>query len=516
TTSSCHCVGVTGPVSNVLFHHSKIMAPETGTAGSCCPIGTASATAATDKGNIAAAVDRLHFVGNTISGGCRTIFLNGSSTNHLTNIRVDSNQIVMGYDQDLNLAYCDTLSVQMNRISPRPGINQNHQGVTISNCAVESICRNFINFNDVTYSAPTGLVLNINNCTPASGKRFLIANNVVIGKVAVGYNSSIGNVVTLNNNQADFFHNSILNNRVTTNTTYSVNCLNLTGASSDIQAIGNQLVTIDRNEFPLRIDASITTYFTDYNNYWSDSGNVARDGSSSYATVAALQAVTGGDKYSVSIAPQFADLAQGLQISNFPAFAIVPNLGVNTDYQGVPRGKTSIIGAYTAASLDAALTDYAKTDFSANQSGVNDLYVTLQNAGLDTLTAATIFWNDGTMQKYPWSGKLTPGAVDTVKIGQFKPVAGSFYHVRAWVADPNNGQDGFNGNDTIETTQFVCKGALAGDYAIGKGLDFANLDEAFIALKACGISAPVRLMLTAGTYNPLTISGTITGASSKN
>ena len=516
-TDGLHAVGINGPVENVLFYRCHIMVPATATKGSCCPVGTASASAATDKGSISATVNRLHFVGNTIDGGCRNFWLNGTAANHLTNIRIDSNIFLNSYDQDVNLNYCDTLSFCANTDIPRPGINANHQGVTIANSVVDSICGNLINYNATTVATHTGVLLNISASTPASGKRFLIANNVIIGKVAVGYSNSIGNVVTLSNVLADFMHNSIYNNRATTNATYSVNCLNLTGASSDIQAIGNQLVTIDTNEFPLRIDATITTYVTDYNNYWNNGGNVARDGSASYATLKDLQKLTGNDQNSLSTAPAFSDITNGLQLNDYAAFLVVPNLGVNTDIRGITRAKVSAIGAYTPADMDAALLDFGKTSVVVNPNGVpNDLYVTLYNAGLNTLTSATIYWNDGTQQKFPWNGKLAPGDSEVVLIGQFKATVGSYYAVKAWVADPNSTTDGFAGNDTIYMNQYMCKEVLAGDYVIGKGQDFATLDDAIFTLAHCGVSAPVRLMLTAGTYGSTTFSGTFPGTDSKN
>ena len=74
-TSACHAVGTNGPVENVLFYTCTIAVPGTATSGNCCPIGTASTTAATDKGSITATVNGLAFVGNIITGGCRGIWL---------------------------------------------------------------------------------------------------------------------------------------------------------------------------------------------------------------------------------------------------------------------------------------------------------------------------------------------------------------------------------------------------------------------------------------------------------
>ncbi|MBP5614636.1 MAG: hypothetical protein J6X35_10915, partial [Bacteroidales bacterium] len=516
-TSACHAVGVNGPVENVLFYKCTIAVPLTATSGNCCPIGTASATAATDKGSISAAVNGLAFVGNIITGGCRGIWLNGSSTNHLNNIRIDSNEILNSYDVDANITYCDTVSFANNIDIPRPGITANHYGITLSSCVVEKFCGNLINYAGITQSAHTGVLLTITNCTPASGKRFLVANNVVIGKTILGYKTSIGHLATMNNLQADILHNSIFNNNATTNATYSVNCLNIAGASTDVNVIGNMLVTIDTNQFPLRIDTTTASCFTDYNNYWSNGGFLARDNVKTFSSLSAVQGFTGGDKYSLSINPTFADATQGLKLENPGPFTIVPNPGVTEDFQGMARGKTTTIGAYAVASLDAALTDFGKTDFNATASGNNDLYLTIMNAGMTTLTSATILWDDGsTVQKYGWTGKLALGDKDSVKVGTFKATAGTTCHLKAWVADPNSGKDEFAGNDTIKIEKYICKGAMAGDYTIGKGMDFADIDEAMFILENCGIGKPVRLMLAGGKYGALTIADSIPGSSYTN
>ncbi|MBR5664822.1 MAG: hypothetical protein IKX13_03625, partial [Bacteroidales bacterium] len=344
-TSGCHAVGINGPVSNVLFYQCAIAAPATGTAGSCCPIGTASATAATDKGSITATVDRLHFVGNIITGGCRGIWLNGTATNHLTNIRIDSNEILNSYDVDANINYCDTVSFAHNIDIPRPGINGNHYGITLSNCVVERFSGNLINYANITQATHTGVILTLSACTPASGKRFPVANNVIMGKTAIGYRTTMGHVANIANIQADIFNNSIFNNRITTNTTYSVNCLNISGASSDVRIIGNMLATIDSNQFPLRIDTTTGAFFTDYNNYWSKGGFIGRDNVSNYSSLTAFQAFTKGDKQSVSYAPQWVDSTKGLQLTDYSLF-VIPNPGNSEDIEGNARVANTAIGAY--------------------------------------------------------------------------------------------------------------------------------------------------------------------------
>ena len=463
-TSGCHAVGINGPVSNVLFYQCAIAAPATGTAGTCCPIGTASTTAATDKGSISATVDRLHFVGNIISGGCRGIWLNGTATNHLTNIRIDSNEILNSYDVDANINYCDTVSFVANLDIPRPGINGNHYGITLSNCVVESFSGNFINYAAITQATHTGVVLTLSNCTPASGKRFPVANNVVIGKTAIGYRTTMGHLATMSNIQADILHNSLFNNRITTNTTYSVNCLNVTGAASDVRVIGNMLATIDSSEFPLRIDTTTGAFFTDYNNYWSNNGFLARDNSNNYRSMTALQAFTKGDKYSLSIAPQWVDSTQGLQLTDYSLF-VIPNQGLANDFDGANRGASTAIGAYAGVihsyPYDLAMQSLLSPDANAIIGTKYPLTVVIRNAGDSAITSATIRYtlNQKAGADYKWKGNLAKNGIDTVTLDQVALIKGN-NDFMVVVTDPNGKIDSNSNNDTLQVRITATKDPL--------------------------------------------------------
>ena len=469
-TSACHAVGTNGPVENVLFYKCTIAVPGTATSGNCCPIGTASTTAATDKGSITATVNGLAFVGNIIDGGCRGIWLNGSSTNLLKNIRIDSNEILNSYDVDANINYCDTVSFAHNIDIPRPGINGNHYGITLSNCVVERFSGNLINYANITQATHTGVILTLSACTPASGKRFPVANNVIMGKTAIGYRTTMGHVANIANIQADIFNNSIFNNRITTNTTYSVNCLNISGASSDVRILGNMLATIDSNQCPLRIDTTTGAFFTDYNNYWSKGGFIGRDNANNYSSLTAFQAFTKGDKYSVSYAPKWVDSTKGLQLTDYSLF-VIPNPGNTIDIDGNARVANTAIGAYAGIihsyPYDMAVQSILTPDASAIIGNPYPLTVTIKNAGDSTVTSAKIQYslNQKAGTPFAWKGKLAKGDADTVTLGQVALVKGdNLFEIV--VSDPNGQLDSNAKNDTltivIKATRDPMDAALTG------------------------------------------------------
>ncbi|MBO4282360.1 MAG: hypothetical protein J5873_04125, partial [Bacteroidales bacterium] len=546
SSSNGNTVTLHGPTEDVTFYHCNIKRTSgTGfaTGGQMNAIGSttqaATAAQANDNGNNGtdATIKWLRFIGNTIDNGCRNV-ITMATTHRMQGLVFNDNTIFDNTAAGIMIYRADSVTCNRNHVMVKDNSTSYWSpGIQLSAITGDSVCGNFISFLNQHATANTwgGTAISVGGASAltsgtGANKRMIIANNVILGYNNTSYASSnVGScsLLSLSNIVADVFFNSIYNERTSAvpsnaNQNRTVYVLNI-GGTSDLNLIGNQFIAYDdKNQHVARVDTSTLLrgkIVSEYNNLYFINGgtNYAYDYAQKAYTLTDLQKLF-GDNTSVSIDPKFADASQNLELSDYAKFLIVPNPGVSTDYQGLSRGKISTVGAYTAADVDAALVDFAKTDFSVNVNGVNDLYVTLKNNGLDTLTSATILWSDaaGSIQKFPWKGSLAPGATDVVNVGQFKPVAGTFYAVRAWVTDPNNVQDGFHGNDTIYTKQYVCKGVLAGDYTIGKGYDFATLEDALTALQACGINASVRLLMTAGTYGTTTLSGIIPGADSKN
>jgi hypothetical protein len=147
--------------------------------------------------------------------------------------------------------------------------------------------------------------------------------------------------------------------------------------------------------------------------------------------------------------------------------------------------------------------------------GTQNVDVTIENAGLNTLTSATIDWTvNGTAQTaYSWTGSLAPNATATVTLGTYNFLAGSST-IEAWTSLPNGNADGDPTNDTMAVT--LCT-SLTGTYTIGgTSPDYVDIVAAVNDLNSCGISGPVTFNVAAGTYSGAAIIGDVIGSSATN
>ena len=88
--------------------------------------------------------------------------------------------------------------------------------------------------------------------------------------------------------------------------------------------------------------------------------------------------------------------------------------------------------------------------------------------------------------------------------------------LKIWTFLPNDTTDDQPRNDTVATTVYGCDSALAGDYTVGgPQADFPGLEEAWQAVRHCGVSAPVRLLLPSGRHEVrLALRGVVPGSDS--
>lgn len=111
--------------------------------------------------------------------------------------------------------------------------------------------------------------------------------------------------------------------------------------------------------------------------------------------------------------------------------------------------------------LDAATTAVSIGTFTcaANGSASFPHTMTLKNAGLTTLTSATIYTRVGTTGAWtstPWTGSLATGATTTVSLTATGTIAGAgYYTVYDSVANPNGAADMSYGNNTWGKQFFV-------------------------------------------------------------
>ncbi|MBR5664991.1 MAG: hypothetical protein IKX13_04500, partial [Bacteroidales bacterium] len=543
STSNGHTVCMNGPIEDVTFYHcylKRTSGTAFATAGQMQTIGagTLNNTSAQDNNNGNNGPDTtikwLRYIGNVVDNGCRNI-ITVATTRRIEGLVFNDNTIFDNTAAGILIYRADSVTCNRNHVMVKDKTSSTWtNGIQLTAITGDSVCNNFISFlnQGATYGGAGINVSGVVNKKTGTGKtgRILIANNVILGYSNSAYtknNAGSTYLFALSKVQADVWFNSVFNERTSSAPTNAHNnktiyVMNI-GDTCDLHLVGNQLIPFDgKNQHIMNISAATADagkIVSEYNNFYFMNGGataVAYHNDTAVTSMASLLNLI-NDKGSLNMDPKFSDPTVGLKLSAPGPFTIVPNPGVDEDFQGMTRGKTTTIGAYAVASLDAALADFGKTDFNATAGGSNDLYVTIVNNGMTTLTSATLFWDDGSaVQKYGWTGKLALGDKDSVKVGTFKAVAGTMCHLKAWVADPNSGKDEFAGNDTIDIEKYICKGALAGDYTVGKGMDFADLDEAIQVMHSCGIAKPVRLLLVGGTYGATTISDSIPGSSYTN
>ncbi|MBT4339885.1 MAG: hypothetical protein HOD63_14940, partial [Bacteroidetes bacterium] len=157
--------------------------------------------------------------------------------------------------------------------------------------------------------------------------------------------------------------------------------------------------------------------------------------------------------------------------------------------------------------FDCALTSVdSPTVFGVDS---NKLTVTFTN-----MKADSIFWldlgyslNGGTPELvYDYNingnafGILGPGSSEQYTFAKsvFVPTKGN-HQLKVWVANVNDSiPDNNKVNDTLHLN--FCTG-MGGVYTVGAGQDYTTLNDAYNALKTCGILSPVVFDVKAGTYS---------------
>lgn len=153
--------------------------------------------------------------------------------------------------------------------------------------------------------------------------------------------------------------------------------------------------------------------------------------------------------------------------------------------------------------------------FSPLTPGVQNIDVTVENFGTNTLDSVNVDWEiDGTAQTpLQFVGPLAAlTGSPNFNLGSYNFPNG-FTTLKAWTSMPNGTMDSFTGNDTLEIT--LCT-SLDGVYTVGAAGDFTSISEAVDALVNCGVSGPVTINIEPGTYTGGYILPEIIGASATN
>jgi trimeric autotransporter adhesin len=157
--------------------------------------------------------------------------------------------------------------------------------------------------------------------------------------------------------------------------------------------------------------------------------------------------------------------------------------------------------------------------------GNNTVAFNFTNISTTTITSVDVSYqldNNSPVTQSLSSISILPGATYTATFSTqvSLPSTGSF-NLKAWTDNPNYLGNNTPANDTIcKSVVTYCSGPLSGTYTInpsGSGTtNFKSFGAIDSALSSCGVSGPVTINVTPGTYNENLIFTAIPGASAIN
>jgi len=309
---------------------------------------------------------------------------------------------------------------------------------------------------------------------------------------------------------------------------YYYNSINITGNNTNSRAVyfsgySSVLSIFKNNNFINQCKGYAfytysTSFQSDYNNFLTDGSFIAYYNSNNITSFLDWQSATAKDSHSVNINPDYfsaTDLHTFKKEINGKAIVISE---VTKDIDNENRNtSTPDIGAdeFTPPNVDAGIISLDNPTLPAHY-GNQSVKVSLKNFSTDTLKSVTIEWQlDGTTKTpYSWSGTIVPD--DTAKaitLGSITLSYGS-HSLKIWTKNPNGTVDGNKLNDTL-LVNFFAKNPLNGVYTIGplSSDSFSSFQEAVDSLVANGVSGPVTMNVSNGTYTEQIIIPEITGAS---
>ena len=474
--------------------------------------------------------NNLRFIRNNISGGYYNIFLQypaGTNTNMSSRVGVtiDSNVLTNAYYAGIySYYYAYYPSISHNTITSSASGASTYYGIyTYYYTTIDSMIGNKITIT--TSSQAFGMYLsyyqNYSTSYGASGPMF-IANNEI--RILSSASTSYGLYAYGSSNYSRF---DILNNSIYMNGTST--CYGLYWypySSSYPSKFINNNVHINTSGTAYMVNFGSTSYMStsyvtmDYNNYYrTGTGTTTYYGSSSYSSLASWKTAYSQDANTNGNTINYADLSTGLEMSSYSGFTCPRIAGVLFDIRNNARGTTTYRGCYEPFALDAATDKAANTPSMAILNQNLPLSVILKNAGLNTITSASIGWTYNNVLQTPitWTGSLISGGNTTVALDTVVINSGS-NNVKVWVSNPNATTDPNPMNDTTIFSIFGCDSLLHGTYTVGgASADFNTLTAAVTSMMNCGINGPTTFMLNNGIYNEaISLIGTIPGASTTN
>ncbi len=443
-----------------------------------------SSTATTNK--------HLTVSDNIITGGYYGIDLRGSTSDEDVGNHVLRNRFSNIERRAIQVRKQDSLMISGNVIE---NINASSTSGMCMYC--EDITDFEITANNLLDCGDRGIV--IYKAGSSGTARSLIANNMIYTPKDVGIRMR-GLSSGLSNSKVNVYHN----------TTVGDPAMQFTSGGNSNMSIYNNIFS-NPNGVALEASSSLpSTIKIDYNLYQA-SGNIAKDGFTSYANLAAWQAAKPAlNRNSVEGNPLFvsatspADLHLAGTLANDTGDNSV---GIKVDIDGDSRPLPPSTRVDMGADEYHPPTCLPSSRLSASvRSG--------SAASLSWTASGALNWNIeyGPPGFIPGSGTFVYNVLNPHILTGLNPSTNYDFYVQdsCGVGDVSVWTGPF-------TFQTACVNALSGTYTLGRASsDFPDFDSLATFLNNCGILGPVIIKVASGTYRESFTLGSITGVSQSN
>jgi hypothetical protein len=355
-------IQLTGACTNIVVNNCIILANPTVTGTGYAGIHKASGTGS---------LLNMQITNNTVRGGYHGIYLYGASADYCQNITVDSNIITDQYYYATYFYYVNFSSVSYNQVTSR----SSGQG-TIWYGLWFYYARNGGNI--------IGNRIKSDNTSISStlyGMRAYYIDSALVANNEFYLNSSASTTYGMYlyyPNSVSYVHNSVLLTGSGGSIFRAIQIYVSTSATYSATYKNNIFVTNGgTTPYAVYLSAAPGATFAqynhiDYNNYYS-SGNLGYAGGA-LSTLTMWKSTVPSDSNSVNILPDFADITNNLELSNYTGLICPLMSNLTYNILGQPRTNITIMGAYGMGLEEKC--DIELTSISINSESISDLCVT--------------------------------------------------------------------------------------------------------------------------------------------
>ncbi len=485
-----------GGANHIVVQNCRIETNTTSTSSTFSAIHSAS-------GNIN---NYVRFSNNVIVGGYYGIYWWGTSTivkNQSTII--EKNDFVNPYYYGTYVYYNDSLQFRENNVSNRSNSNIFYGLASYYSDNGSRFLKNIITTTNTGTSYP--MLIGTSN---GGALRTLVANNFISQQNSTG---TVYPLYLTGPNNVDVYYNSV---HMTGGSATAGRAFFQTGGSN-INVVNN-IFSNTGGGFASYVNTPTAISTMNHNNYYATGTTLAFWGSNAL-DLAALQQLNSQDANSVSIDPLFVSNTDLHTNQSGLGGLATPFAPITDDIDGDIRNLTNpCIGADEfPLTMDDAGIAAIDTPFLPSCVLDTNVWVTLNNFGVNTLTNCSINWSVNGVLQTPvsFTGTVAPftGTSASTFIGTYNFQSGDV--LRVWTSLPNGQPDVSNTNDTIE---IILLPAMDGIYTInpsGTGnRNFVDFTTAYNALAIAGVCGNVIFDVASGTYNEQLSMFNIQGVSS--